>query len=125
MRNFLWILLAIVVLAILVWLARDRDIVPHAIIVDTTDVNMPGGGNADAEYPDMFFTPETKKRLPNEIFLGKPMSECLTTMYEWPDAQLFEITRDGMPVMRFRVNNRIHELKFIDDICVSDEIIKK
>jgi hypothetical protein len=125
MKNILWILLAIIVLAILLWLSRDGNTVPHAIIIDTLGINIHSNSNKDAEHHETFSATENQKHLPNEIFLGKSMSECLTTMSEWPDAQLLEITRDGMPVMRFRVNNRIHELKFIDDICVSDEILKK
>lgn len=123
----MWILIGVIGLAILIILANDHEEIPHATIyVDTTTVTSGGGNNGGGSIPEMDYEAKSFKKQPSEKFLGKKFSVCLQMVHEWPDAEIYEIAHphEGIAKMDFRVNRHHHDLSFLDDICVSDNIIK-
>ena len=127
MKNWMWILIGIIGLAILLYLASDYEEIPHATIhVDTTEVIIGGGSDGGGSIPEMDYEPKSYKKQPSEKFLGKKFSVCLQMVHEWPDAEIYEIEHphEGIAKMDFKVNRHNHELSFLDDVCVADYIIK-
>ena len=124
MKNLLWVLLAVVVMTILLLLSSRTEEVPHGYIqVDTTDQIEAGSGETGGSVPEMGYVAKSYKRQPSEDFLGKSYSTCIQMIYEWPDAQLYEMASgiDGIPFLDFSVNKHHHNLIFSNDICVQDE----
>ncbi|MFN4082392.1 MAG: hypothetical protein ACK4K9_02065 [Bacteroidia bacterium] len=126
MKNWIWIIIGLIGLTILIYLSRDRNEIPHAkFVIDSTTLQMNGSGNPDADIPYQNYNPTNYRRQPSEDFLGKRFSVIMHMIYEWPDAQVYEVNTDGLTFMKFKVNNRHHELHFIDDSCVADYINRK
>ncbi|MBP7510461.1 MAG: hypothetical protein KA981_00950 [Bacteroidia bacterium] len=128
MKNWLWIVFGVLVLAILLLLSKDDYEIPHSNLrVDTIDYKVGGGPETGGGDPEMGYTPATLKQQPSELFLGKKFAKCLEMVYEWPDSKVFEMndSHDGIANMDFIVNNHHHQLYFDNDICVEDNILKK
>jgi hypothetical protein len=127
MKNILWILLGLIGLAILVFLSRDKQVLPHGRF-DADSIKSvlnETGENPDAYIPYLNYEPKSYRRQPSEAFLGKKFHVIMDMIYEWPDAQLYEVNTEGLMYMRFKVNRKVHELHFIDDSCVADYITRK
>lgn len=124
MKNWFWIILAIVVMVILVFLAKDDQKVPSGKVVFDS-IEKPRGRDQDAKIPSFDAPVTNKKYKPSEDFKGKSYAKCLEMVYEWDDARLIDANSSGMVRLKFKVNNHIHELDFIDDICVNDVIVKE
>lgn len=126
MRYALWILVAILVIVILLFLTRDNDAIPHAtMVVDTVDYKGKGP-ETGGEGVTISSGVENYKHQPSEDFLGKRYAKCLQMVYEWSDSKLLNTTNglEGIATMEFVVNNHHHKLAFLEDICVEDEIVK-
>jgi hypothetical protein len=127
MKNTLWILFGVIGLVVLVLLTREDNVVPHATSnIDTIEykVGIPVEESGEVGFPE--YIPQSYTRKPSEDFLGKPFVKCLEMVYEWSDGQLYE-ANDGdgsIANMEFVVNGRHHQLFFLDDKCVEDNIIK-
>lgn len=125
-KNILWVLFAIVVLAVLYYLSRENEVIPHSTIPrDTTEIRTYGkGGDYWGGDPVMNYNPTSKKRAPREDFLGKKFSVCLEMIYEWPDAQVYDMGdgKGGMTFLDFTVNNHHHFLTFSENVCATDDI---
>jgi hypothetical protein len=127
MKNVLWVLFGTVGLVVLLLLAREDDVIPHSTVkIDTIDykVGFPVEESGEVVFPE--YIPQSYTRKPSEDFLGKPFVKCLEMVYDWSDGQLYE-ANDGtgsIANMEFVVNGKHHQLYFLDDKCVEDNIIK-
>ncbi len=127
MKNVFWILLGVVGLTALILLTREDNPIPHSTMqIDTMDykVGIKGEESGEVVFPE--YIPQSYTRKPSDDFLGKPFIKCLEMVYDWPDGRLYE-ANDGdgsIANMEFVVNGRHHQLYFLDDKCVEDNIIK-
>lgn len=127
MKNIYWIIIGIIGMAILLYFSKDRSKISAPILnIDTVKTEpITSTGDAEGSIPSMGYIPTDYRTTPSENFLGKSSSEVLVMIYQWPDAQLYDVTTKGIVKMNFRVNNHHHELTFLEDSCVSDVILKK
>lgn len=127
MKNVIWIIIGVVGLLILVLLTREENVIPYSTTqIDTIDYKAGAPVEESGEFVLPEYTPQSFTRKPSEDFLGKPFVKCLQMVYEWPDGILYE-TNEGagnIANMEFKVNGRHHQLFFLDDKCVEDNIIK-
>ncbi len=132
MKNVLYILLALFVMSVLIYLSVPRDTVPHALIdVDTTTVLLKDEGGGIDNYEGTTPTISSKLVAPpdqfkTEKFKGKTFTHCLEIVAAWPDGEIYDLGDGlgGLTFMDFRVNGKHHLLTFSRDICETDEIIK-
>lgn len=127
-KNILWILLGLAVLAVLIYLTRRPEEMPHytnhsdSISYEVVAKSPEYGG----ETPKMGYNPVSPKRAPSEDFIGKRFHVCLEMIGQWDDSEIFDMGDGigGVTFLEFRVNKHHHYLTFSRDICETDEIIK-
>jgi|694.fasta_scaffold04838_17 hypothetical protein len=130
MKNFFWILLAVVVMGVLLYLTKPKDIIPHSLIVkDSTTLPIDVAVGEDYEGEETFISSKTydTKRIKSEAFIGKTFPQCLEMVSHWEDGHIIDMGdgQGGLTFMEFVTNGNHHVLTFSQDICETDEIIKE
>ena len=130
MKNIFWILLAVVVMGVLLYLSRPKDNIPHSIIgQDSTSITLETAIGEDYGGEETFISSKTydTKRTKSEAFIGKTFTQCLEMVSHWEDGKIIDMGdgQGGITFMEFITNGNHHVLTFSQDICETDEIIKE
>jgi hypothetical protein len=127
MKNFLVILLGVIVLFGLWWLSKDQETLPNVLMAqDTTEINIEEGIEGEN---DKIIEGADSSSMQDEVkaeFLRKTYTNCLSTIYKIPNSHVEELENsvESISFINAYVNGIHHMLYFDNGICTSDEILK-